>query len=52
MADFPGLTILYSTVIPSQDYFASQSMNQTVRLVREKLNKVISLCGFIFLPRN
>lgn len=47
MCDFPGLTILYSTVILSQDYFASQSMNQTVRLVREKLNKVISLCGLL-----
>lgn len=31
----------------SQDYFGSPSMNQTVRLVREKLDKVINLYSTI-----
>ncbi|XP_024991075.1 RNA-binding protein 48 isoform X1 [Cynara cardunculus var. scolymus] len=31
-----------STVSSNQDYFPSESMNQTVRLVREKLNKIES----------
>lgn len=33
---------LTSTVSSNQDYFPSESMNQTVRLVREKLNKIES----------
>ncbi|KAJ9554427.1 hypothetical protein OSB04_018472 [Centaurea solstitialis] len=33
---------LPSTVSSNQDYFPSESMNQTVRLVREKLNKIES----------
>lgn len=35
------LVFIYYPIMYKQDYFSSHSMNQTVRIVRDKLDKVM-----------
>lgn len=39
-ACFSSITLPHTNMFHEQNYFASHSMNQTVRIVRDKLDKV------------